>query len=347
MMSSSVFQQVLRLAAFSALAMVAACSTPPPQLPADPPPVVVDVPTAAPSVAIKPAPKKPEPRLVEPPKEPIEIAIVLSDRQPAYDLVAAELAEQMEHYSIFDLADKSLPPITVFRQIADSGADAVVAIGLRAAVSATSMADVPIIFCQVFNYQDNGLVGNNSRGVSSLPPLDLQISAWKKIDPDLQHIGAILGEGHEELIQEAQLAADAHGIELHLRTVKSDRETQYVFNRLVSEIDGFWLFPDNRVLSGAVLHHIVTYAARRKVQVAVFNESLLQLGATLSASAVEADIAGTIAGLVEQIEEGNFSDMPALTQLSDVRIVTNDDVLQQIKVARENGPGETTAQITN
>jgi len=305
--------------------------------------VVVAVPTTEPVEAAQPTPKKVTPRLVEPAKQPTEVAIVLSDRQPAYDLVASELTQRLEHYSMFDLSDKSQPPITVFRQIADAGADVVVAIGLRAAISATSMADVPIIFCQVFNYQINGLVSDNSRGVSSLPPLDLQIAAWKKIDPELQRVGAILGEGHEELIQEAQLAADAHGIELHLRTVKSDRETQYVFNRLVGEIDGFWLFPDNHVLSAAVLRHMVTYAARRKVQVTVFNESLLQLGATLSASAVEADIAETITGLVEQIEGDGFANLPALTQLSDVRIVTNDDVLHQIKVARQAGRGETTA----
>ena len=160
------------------------------------------------------------------------------------------------------------------------------------------MAEVPVIYCQVFNYRANGLVNENSRGISSLPPLELQIAAWKQIDPKLQSIGAILGEGHEELIAEATRAAAAHDIELHVRTVSSDRETQYVFNRLVSDIDGFWLFPDNRVLSTTVLRYMVDYAARRRVQVAVFNESLLNLGASLSSSAIEADIAQTITILI-------------------------------------------------
>ena len=83
--------------------------------------------------------------------------------------MARELDKHLDNYTIFDLGDKSLPPVSVFRKIEDSDTNVVVAIGLRAAISATSMAGVPVVFCQVFNYQDHGLITDNRCGVREKP----------------------------------------------------------------------------------------------------------------------------------------------------------------------------------
>ena len=214
--------------------------------------------------------------------------------------------------------------------INDSTATAVVAIGLQAAKAAIRLARMPVVFCQVFNFRDYQLLTDNSRGIATLPPLDLQIAAWKKIDPTMSSIGAIIGEGHDELIAEARVAAEKHDIELHIRSAKSDRETMYLFNRMAGEIDGFWLFPDNRILSAQVLRQILKYAERHKVRVTVFNESLLSMGASVSASAVDADIADTIIKVLRRIEDGDIRNVPALSPLSDVRIVTNDAVFRKL-----------------
>lgn len=258
------------------------------------------------------------------------IAVVLSSRHPAYDKVATALGQQLENYTVFDLSDKSQSPVSAFRAIEDSASVAVVAIGLRAAISARSMSKAPVVFCQVFNIQEYDLLTENSRGVAALPPLDLQIAAWKQLDPTLHSIGAIIGDGHEDLIAEARLAAAAHGIDLHIRTAKSDRETLYLFNRLVSEIDGFWLFPDNRILSVPILQEIMSYAARHRVRVSVFNESLLSMGAALSSTTLETDIADTVIEVLQQIAAGNIDKVPMVSPLSDVRIVTNERLLRKL-----------------
>jgi hypothetical protein len=101
-----------------------------------------------------------------------------------------------------------------------------------------------------------------------------------------------------------------------------------LFNRLVGEIDGFWLFPDDRILSGPVLKEMLSYAAHRRVQISVFNESLLELGATLSTSTVDSDIADTIIDVLAQIASGNIDEVPAVTPLNDVQIVTNEALLR-------------------
>jgi ABC-type uncharacterized transport system substrate-binding protein len=302
-----------------------------------PEPVVVEPPPEP--VVVEPPPKpKPVPPPPKAEPEPLpEVAIVLTSRQPAYEDVANELGERLEHYTIYDLTDRSQPPVVAFRLINDSNSGAVVAIGLRAAKSAISMAKVPVIFSQVFNYEQHGLVTENSRGVSALAPLDAHLSAWKKVDPTLASVGMIIGEGHEDLVTEAQIAAEGHGVELVVQRTGSDQETLYNFKRMVREIDGFWLFPDNRILSPRVLQEMLAQANRRQVPVAVSHEAMLSMGAAISVSSVAADIASTIVDVLRKVEAGRMKDVPPLTGLSEVRVVTNDVLLQRYLSADAQG----------
>ena len=297
-----------------------------------PPAVVVQVPVEPveePIVIVPREDPEPEPEPLVPSVFSHRVAIVLSGRQGAYDNVAHELEQVLEDYSLYDLSDRSQTVRSVFQNIADEQATAVVAIGLRAALSARALSTVPVVFCQVFNVSDNDLVTDTVRGVSSIPPLALQLRAWKDLDPSLANVGAIIGSGHESLIEEATLAAEELGLKMHFRVAGSDKETLYVFNRLIPDIDGFLLFPDNRILSRTVLDQMLSYATRHKVQVAVFNESLLAMGATLSASAIDADIASTIVRVLDRFEKNEAGRLPPLSPLSEILIRTNQDVIQQ------------------
>jgi len=300
----------------------------------------VAVPVPAPPLPPTPAPPS-EPVVATPAPLPL-VAVVLSNRHPAYDKVAAALADELDNYTVFDLSDKSQSPDAVFHAIADANTRAVVAIGLQAALSATSLSTVPVVFCQVFNIQEHNLVTENSRGVSALPPLDLQIAAWKKIDPRLKSIGAIVGSGHQDLIAEAKQATADKGIDLQIKTAQSDRETLYLFNRLAGEIDGYWLFPDNRVLSATTLKEIMKYAARHRVQVSVFNESLLKMGAAISSTTDESNIAETVIDVLDKIVVSGIENVPPVSPLSEVHVVTNESLLRKLTDDGSTGIGQPT-----
>lgn len=330
----------LRLASVVGLLLLHGCALlqpePVPEV-VEPAPEVVDI--AEPVVELpEPAPE-PQPRAVVPPPPPRQVAIVLSSRQPAYEDVAIELSARLEDVAIYDLDDRSQPPVLALRQINDSRTDAVIAIGLRAARSSVAMSQVPVIFSQVFNYSDHGLVTGNSRGVSALPPLDAHLDAWKKLDPTLARVGMIIGSGHETLLAEAEIAAQDHGVELQIREAGSDQETLYHFKRMIHEIDGFWLFPDNRILSPRVLTEILQQANRRHIPVAVSNEAMLRLGAAISVSTVAADIAATIVQVLERVRAGEIDAIPPLTQLSEVRVVTNEALMKPDVAADAADPG--------
>ena len=251
------------------------------------------------------------------------VAIIMTNSTPAYADVAVELAERLENYEVFDLGDDSVPPVNVLRRVNDSNSSVVVAIGLRAARSSVAMSNKPVIFSQVFNHQEHELLTDNSRGVAAIAPLDAQLAAWKKIDPTIVRVGVIIGEGHEELIEQAQQAAEKYDIDLRVQVTTSDQETLYFFRRMIRDIDGFWLFPDNRILSGRVLQEMLTDANRQQVPVTVPSESMLELGATLSISTVAADIARTIVKVIREVQSGNFQSLPPITELTEIRVLTS------------------------
>ena len=279
---------------------------------------------------------EPEPApVVQVPKAPTlaPISIVLTSSQPAYLDVAAELAGHFENHTVYDLSEESLPPVAILRSINDSDSAAVVAIGLRAAQSSVSMSELPVVFSQVFNHQEYDLLNENSRGVAALAPMEAQLAAWKQVDPSVERVGVIIGEGHEDLLEAAQNAADKHAIELEVRIAHSDQETLYLFRRMMTDIDGFWLLPDSRILSARVLNEMLEDANRHNVTVVVPNESMLQIGAAISISTVAADIAETIANVVLRIQAGEIDQVPPISALSEVRVTTNDTVLNKRAVA--------------
>lgn len=297
----------------------------PPVEPAPPPEPVEPAPE--PVIVVPPPVTKPKAKVKIPEPAPLPpLAIVLTSSQAAYADVANALAQQFENHEIYDLSDRGRPPVTVLRMINDSDSGIVVAIGLRAAKSSVAMSNKPVVFSQVFNYQDHGLLNENSRGVAAVPPLDAQLAAWKEVDPTLSRIGAIIGEGHDELITEAEIAAARHGVELIVHVTHSDQETLYFFKRMILDIDGFWLFPDNRVLSGRALQQIMDDAQRQQVPVLVPSESMLQMGASISISSVASDIAATITKVVRQIQAGDIAMVPPISPLSAIRVLTNEAI---------------------
>lgn len=281
---------------------------PPPQ--PDPEPIPVRPPAPVPVVPETPA---------LPP-----VAIVITSSLPAYTDVARELAARLDRYEVYDLGDRREPPVTVLRRVNDSESKFVVAIGLKAAESSVSMARSPVVFSQVFNHQDHDLLKSNSRGVAALPPLAAQIMAWKEIKPDLMRLGMILGSGHEDLVAEAEAAARQVGIELTVRESKSDQETLYLFRRMVRDIDGFWLLPDNRVLSPRVLQQMIAEANRVQVPVSVPNDSMLEMGASVSFSTLASDIAARILDLLHDMQRGRLASIPPITPLSEIRVTVSE-----------------------
>ena len=75
---------------------------------------------------------------------------------------------------------------------------------------------------------------------------------------------------------------------------------------------------------------MLNYAARHRVQVAVFNDSLLSLGATISTTSVDSDVAQTIMSVAGRMIEEGADAVPVVTPLNEIQIRTGPASAEQL-----------------
>jgi ABC-type uncharacterized transport system substrate-binding protein len=304
--------------------LLAGCAaTGPPAVVPELEPIVVDaralpVPVPTPTEpVVEPAPPRQPPRA--------DIALVVDTSSPAHAAVADEIAAALppRRYRVERLLATATPELDALR----SRRVTVVAVGPEAVVAArTALPDKPLVFCQMPAYADALQAGAPVWGVETLPPLVLQLKSWQAVDPSLRTIALIVSTSGAPLAEEAQRAARSLAADLLVETSASDRETLYLFRRLAAAVDGLWLLPDNEALSPTVLRELLTLAATRSVGVLTFNEALLSRGALMTATAVPADIAATVARVLDRVVAGDTADLPAMTPLSAAALAVNVDV---------------------
>jgi ABC-type uncharacterized transport system substrate-binding protein len=206
----------------------------------------------------------------------------------------------------------------------------IVAIGLPAARIARDRFKVPVVFAQVFNYQELLVNGRSVRGVAAMPPLDVQLQAWKKLDPKLRRLGLIVSEPHAGVIPAAAEAAKAADVTIKHEISDSDRATLYLFKRLAPQIDGLWLLPDDRILSPAVLRELLSYAVSHNVRVCVFSDTLLQWGAFMSATPTPTDIARKLRVILDGMSSTTSQASSTLVPVSEISIRVNTQVATRL-----------------
>mgnify|MGYP003340193344 CR=1 FL=1 len=281
----------------------------------------------------KPLASKPETseRLPASPPKPLiaihvlpRVAILVSKDIPAYSRVSSELGKRLEQrHDIYRLDSDPAKNDEIMDHIQQSEHVQVVAIGLRAARAAQKLSGKQVIFCQVFNYRDYGLVAPLMKGISVLPHLSEQFRIWKTLDPGLHRVAVITGPNLQSILSQARAAADAYGIALLHEVVGSDKEMLYAFKRLISQAQGLWLLPDNRVLSGGVIRAVMSYSVREGKQVLVFTPALLKTGGLLSVESTESDVAAQVLTRLRQAYGKESVPGPDVVPLTKVRFQIN------------------------
>lgn len=268
----------------------------------------------------------PEPAVTAPPPPEIDtprnrVVILLSDDIASSTAIAQQITQRISNndYITVNLDGSRAISKSDSQRISDFDPDRIIAIGLLAARIGRNYADIPLVFCQVFNYADHDLITPTSRGVKFLPPFSLQLEVWKEIYPGLRTVGVVTGPNQNDIVAEIESAAKKHQVHVLKRTVASDKEALYAFKRLTPQIDGFWLLPDNRVLSPRVLKEIIAYGRKHGNQTVVFSPQLLDLGADISFSSRDADVAEAVVNLIDNASDRNALQIPAMTSLTTLR----------------------------
>lgn len=302
------------------------CATPPGKEAEPPKPVVtIEKPAAEPVAPVPPKPPLPPP--------PPGVDILLSSDIPAYRGVADALTKRLQgRTEVYSLSGRADMANAVIASVKASGHEQVVAIGLGAALAARELPDRQVVFCQVFNYAEHQLLGPNSKGISLLPGLGKTFAAWKAISPSLMDVGVISGEGFEGMLELANAAAAQQGIRLHHIEVANDKAYQFAYKQMAEEVQGYWLLPDNRVLSSGILRDVMTFSVRGGKQVLVFSDELLKLGGLLSAGSTEEDVAEKV--LTRLAEAAHKQEIPGadILPLDEAKLRINDVMARRLNL---------------
>lgn len=274
---------------------VAGCAPPP-----KPAPGPVAPPPATPTELQPQQPPPPPPQPEPPSPVRLDVDILVSADLPDYLAVAKQLSASIDgdvrtHYMKGNPATAPL----ILPRIRENEGDQVVGIGLLAARAAQQIPDRQAVFCQVFNYGDANLLAENSKGIALTPSPAFQLGVWKALQPNLTHVGLLIGPQQESLVTAARASAESLGIQLHVRVVSSDKGTLVALREMAADIDGLWLLPDNRILSTTTLRTLMSYSLRNGLSIAGFDHQLLAHGALLTVTPRHEDIA---AAVIERLE---------------------------------------------
>lgn len=223
-----------------------------------------------------------------------DIIVLASDDKGA---VAAATAALQSAYTgkveTFNLSGTRAREAGIVRAIHASPSGQVVAVGLLAAQVARQRLDgKQVVFCQVLNVEASSLVTPWMKGVSGIPSVARQFAAWKLLDPGLRRIGLITGQKASYMVEEAQAAAKALGIEIDHVAVSSDRAVVPALQEMRERrINGLWLAPDSSILSQRAILDLMASTVRYHIPVLAFSPALLKEGALLSATADTGEIA--------------------------------------------------------
>jgi ABC-type uncharacterized transport system substrate-binding protein len=264
-------------------------------------------------------PKKEAP---PPPPAPVakrpapEVVILVSENVPAYTKVANLLARQLgRRGSIRYLTPSVVENAKIVDPYKNDDHKQFVSVGLSASVAAKALQNRQVVFCQVFNYQEYGLLGPKHKGVSMIPSMSRTFAAWRAIAPRTSDVGVIVGPGLDDMMQVATAIAKRHGIALHYSVVNSDKEYLFAYKQMADQVQGYWLLPDNRVLSGNALREVMTFSVRNSKQVVVFSNELLNLGGLISATTDYRNVAQQVLDRLESAQDKDSIPGPDIAYL--------------------------------
>jgi ABC-type uncharacterized transport system substrate-binding protein len=254
-----------------------------------------------------------------------DIILLASDDKGAVAAAASALqGAYVGKVEVYNLGGARTREADIVQAIKASPTGQVVAVGLLAAQVARQRLDgKQVVFCQVLNVEESNLVAPWMKGVSGIPSLSRQFAAWKTLDPTLRKIGLITGQKASYMVNEAETAARALGLEVEHLAVSSDRAVVPALAELRERrIGGLWLAPDSSILSQRAILDLMAYSVRHNIPVLAFSPALLKEGALLSASADTREIANmALERLRRAGPPGTGVPGEAVTPLAGARIV--------------------------
>ncbi len=213
------------------------------------------------------------------------IAILRSDDLPAYDAPVEAFARAIGRpVRVYDLHGDKAAALRVAAELKADPPPAVLALGTKAAWTAARElpTTIPVVYAMVREPERYGVDGINITGVRMEVPPELVLAQLRLFAPEVNRLGILLSaQNSDPFVGQAIQAAKAAGYTVTARRVTSARDVQRQSTAMLQEVDAIWLLPDPLVITPANFHSLRGQAARARVPLLSYTESLVEAGALL------------------------------------------------------------------
>ncbi len=259
-----------------------------------------------------------------------ETAILVSADSPPYLQAVEGFTRQVSSIStatIYQMKGDTAQGREMGKRIRASGAQVVLAVGLKAAlVAKLEIIDIPVVFCLVLNPADYGLPSPNMIGIRLRVPSDEQLETIRSLVPSVQKIGLVYDPDFSAtFVSHAHNHAQDLGLSLLGRPISSSTDLPDTLRALLPQIDVLWLIRDPTVITEASIPFILETALETRRPVFGFSAGMAQHGAMAAVSVNYYEIgnqAGTLAQTILN-HEGLSASFPSLVVPSHTRLALN------------------------
>jgi putative ABC transport system substrate-binding protein len=184
--------------------------------------------------------------------------------------------------------------------------DVVLTIGPLATVMANSyLKEIPVVFCMVLNPEQKGLKGGKIGGISMNIEADEQLKLIKRTLPQAKKVGVLYSSASDKTIKAAQRAAKKMKIDLIALRVEERQEVPDKLKELISQMDVFWMLPDNLVIDRESFKFIMLTTLENQIPVLGYSKNIAKAGALFSLAVNSEAVGRQAARLVINIIKKN------------------------------------------
>ena len=252
------------------------------------------------------------------------VVLLKSGALGPYDAAAAGFLGSYRS-GVLQLSLDESDPAALERRVLAARPDAVVAVGLKAALFARDrLPRLPLVFCVVPNFERFELAAAWVTGVSSDVPPVTEIGALCAVAPDVKRVGLFYGRATgAELARRARAAADEAGITLIGIPIASLPELPKMARGVVAQVDALWMPADPTVATPEAFRFLLDLSLENRKPLLVFSESLVRAGALLAVSPDYGWMGTRAAEAVRRIQSGDRAGDIAIAPLKRTHIILN------------------------
>lgn len=242
-----------------------------------------------------------------PARAAFRVAVVKSDDLTPYnEVVTGFSVETRAEITEYDLGGGRGDDGEVLGRVKALRPNLVLAIGPRAAnLVARGLADVPVIFTMVPNWDKYGLTGRNVTGISLQRPVKAQLETLRAVSPKTRRVGVLYDPRYSEpVIDGARRAGGDLGLTLVPAKVRSADEVPSASKAFVGKVDAIWMIADRSVSNVTAFRHLVEFSYENRIPTFALAESQVREGALVSLTPNYVDIGRQAGRLAARIRGG-------------------------------------------